>query len=81
MEEIREDRIVITSCPLSENKEGVFGIAKHMKHINHLIDAIIEHAKYLQGEGIEVFERRDNIIATEGGYYMALWESDLEHAE
>ena len=71
------NRIVITHCPLETNKDEVFAMAKPDEK---LIDAIKMHSKKKAGEGIETFEQKDNIIATEKGYYCAFFESDLQHS-
>lgn len=71
------NRIVITHCPLETNKDEVFAMAKSDEQ---LIDAIKRHSEKQSNEGVETFERKENIIATEKGYYCAFWESDLRHA-
>lgn len=71
------NRIIITHCPLVTNKDEVFAMAKNDEE---LIDAIKKHSKKQSNEGVETFERKENIIVTEKGYYGAFWESDLLHA-
>lgn len=71
------NRIVITHCPLEVDKDEVFAMAKNDEQ---LINAIKKQSEQKTLEGVETFERRDNIIATEKGYYFAFWASDLQHA-
>lgn len=68
------NRIVITKCPLHTNISEVFSMAKEDEK---LINAITEYRDFLHVEGIETFDQKLNIIATEKGYYFAFWEDDL----
>jgi len=70
--------IIITKMPISIPSERVF---KSKIHDRTLINAVVEYRKELEGNGIEIFERADNILATSDGYYLAFYEDDLEAAE
>jgi hypothetical protein len=70
----QDTRIAITFCPLSENKDEIF---KMSKNDQMLIDAIVQKSIELHQQQIETFERRENIIVTEKGYYMAFFVKDL----
>ena len=66
--------IVIGTWPLSIPAEKSFMTIKE----DPVLEAhIIEHAKGL-GPGIEVFERRHNIIVTEAGYFGAFYSDQVE---
>ena len=47
------------------------------QHDTELIDAIKNTSDKLKTEGIETFIQKDNIIATDKGYYCAFYEEDL----
>lgn len=68
------NQVVITSLPLSVNKNEVFTMAKKDKILS---ESIISFSKILARDGIETFHRDQNIIVTEKAYYMAFFESDL----
>ncbi len=70
--------IVITKMPISVPGERAF---KSRIADRILINAIVEYRKELEKKGVEIFERVDNIIATEEGYYFAFYEKDFEAAE
>jgi len=74
MSEIEKKKIVITYLPLSKDKEEVFSIVKRSRL---LINAICQYSKELKRAGVEVYERRVNIIYTEKGYYCAFFEDDV----
>lgn len=46
-----------------------------------LIAAICEYRKQIEREGIEVYSRYKNILATEKGYLIAFFEEDLRNME
>lgn len=69
------DKIVITYAPIHANKDNIFSMAKDDEN---LISAIQLYSKDQSMKGVEIFERKQNIIATENGYYMAFFEGDLE---
>ena len=70
-------RIVITHCPLQTDVEEIWKMGQEDET---LINAIKKQSEQKALEGVETFERRQNIIATEKGYYFAFWENDLRHA-
>jgi hypothetical protein len=67
-------KIIITTCPISTNKDEVFAMCKND---TKLIEAIKIQSVRLKDEGIETFIQKDNIIATDNGYYCAFYEEDL----
>ena len=72
--QIEKKKIVITHLPLSKEKEEVFSIVKRSRL---LINAICSYSKELKRAGVEVYERKVNIIHTEQGYYCAFFEEDI----
>lgn len=70
--------VVITTMPISVPVEEAFKCAFHDRK---LIDSICRYASDLRGKGVEVFERKYNIIATEQGYFCAFYNEDLETME
>lgn len=71
-------KISITTAPLSMKKEDAFECAERDRN---LIDHICRFADKLREQDIEVFERRDNVIATESGYYFAYYDEDIRSME
>lgn len=67
-------KIIITTCPINTDKDEVFAMCKNDAK---LIDAIKLQSVRLKAEGIETFIQKDNIIATDKGYYCAFYEEDL----
>lgn len=74
----KNEAISILAFPLSTPKEKIFGTAIRDRK---LINSICEYSKTLRGENIEVFERKENSIATEKGYFVALYEEDIRSRE
>jgi hypothetical protein len=70
--------ISITTAPLSMPKEDAFECAERDRN---LIDHICRFADKLREQNIEVFERKDNVIATESGYYFAYYTEDIRSME
>lgn len=68
-------KVLITHLPLSKDKEQVFSIVKRSRL---LINSICEYSKDLRKRGIEVYERKVNIIRTEHGYFCAFFEEDIK---
>ena len=66
--------IVITHCPLETDAKEVWKMGQDDEV---LIKAIEEISNQKALQGIETFEQRQNIIATEEGYYFAFYEEDL----
>ena len=67
-------RIVITTCPLTTDKNKLFDLAVNDEQ---LIRSITEFSKKLEDDGEDIFDRNQNIIVAESGYYCAFWEKDL----
>lgn len=70
--------IAITTMPVSVPAEEAFDCAIKDRD---LIDSICKYSDKLRGEGVEVFKRVDNVIATEKGYFVAWYEEDLRMME
>ncbi len=70
--------ISITTAPLSMPKEQAFECATRDRG---LIDHICKFSDKLREQNIEVFERKDNVIATESGYYFAWYDEDIRSME
>lgn len=76
--ESNQEGIVVVKFPLSNNPEDAWSFARPDKA---LIDVINEAKKKLKNDGVEIFEQRDNVIATDVGYYAAFWEKDFNAAK
>lgn len=71
--------IGIFTAPLSDNPDTIWGLAKADPD---LIEKIIHHSSFLQTEkDIETFERRDNVIVTSAGYYIALYYDSVQDVD
>jgi hypothetical protein len=66
--------IVITHCSLDNNVEEIWKMGQNDEKLIYAIKEVREQKAL---NGIETFEQRQNIIATEEGYYFAFWEEDL----
>ena len=71
-----EDRIVIVQFGLNNEAEKVFSFCKDNKDLE---TAITKVEKDLMKQNIEIYNRRQNIIATENGFFGAFFESDLSN--
>jgi hypothetical protein len=67
--------VAITNLPLTVAKEEAY---KNAVHDRRLIGIMVEYRKTLEGQGIEVFKRKENILVTEKGYYMAFYKDELQ---
>lgn len=70
--------ILIISCPLSIKKEVVYSA---LKDDELLINEIIKFSDYKANNGVETFKQRLNMIVTEEGYYLAVYEDDVVEVE
>lgn len=68
--------IVITTLPIKCNQEEVFNMAQDDRELIH---TICSYSKGLRKQNKEVFARKKNIIAAEHGYFLALYEDELEN--
>jgi hypothetical protein len=72
------DRVIITHCGLENSRISVEKMASKdlllMKHANLLVEELLQ-------KDIEVWETFDNVVITEEGYYLALYEKDLVLSE
>ncbi len=69
-------KISIVTAPLKIPREDIFDCAIR-DHV--LSDYICQFRKKLEKEGVEVFARKENIIATERGYYSAMYTDDIRN--
>lgn len=70
-------RIAIACCPLTVDRETVFSAAQLDAALAKVIQ---QYSLNLAHMGIETFDRYENIIITEKGYFLACWEKDLMKA-
>jgi hypothetical protein len=76
MKNHNSENIIITTCPITEDKDEVFKMAENDQR---LISEIIEYGdKLLKEQDVEIFHRNKNILVTSKGYFMAFWETDLK---
>lgn len=75
MKKHKSENIIITFCPITENKDEVFKMAQDDKR---LITEVTKYGnKLVEEEDVEIFHRNKNILVTSKGYIMAFWETDL----
>jgi len=67
--------IVFTTIPIKADREETFAKSERDPR---LISAIVGYRKLLEKNDVEVFARKNNCIATEKGYYFALYEDTLQ---
>lgn len=71
-------QISIVTAPINIPKEEMFDCAIR----DHVLSGYIcQFRKELEKQGIEVFARKENIIATERGYYSAMYTDDIRNME
>ncbi len=70
--------VSITTMPISTPAENAFECAVRDRV---LINSICKYADMLRGQGVEVYKRKDNVIATSTGYYFAWYDEDLRSVE
>lgn len=76
---MKDDRvIVITTLPIACDRQEVFKMSQRDRS---LINSICRYADKLRKEDKEVFARKNNIIATESGYFLALYEDELQQLD
>lgn len=79
MKKIKEKQdIIIAQLPIRCESERAFELAVGERL---LIDAICKYADKLRREGVEVWKRKDNVIATERGYFFSMFEEDIALVE
>lgn len=67
--------IYIIHAELSANKEDIYSAG--LIDDEELITSINEYKKDLDEENVEIFKQDKNILITENGYYIAVYETDL----
>ena len=70
---MNENDIIILGCGLEIKEEIVF---KNVKDDSILIDAINKYESELDNN-IDVFNKKQNIIVTENGYFLAVYKKDI----
>ncbi len=70
--------IAITTMPITVPAKDAFDCAIRDRD---LIDSICKYSDKIREEGVEIFKRVDNIIATDKGYFCAFYEEDLRMME
>lgn len=79
MKGIKENKEVsIMKIPIKTPKEVAFEMCMDDRI---LINAICEYRKQLEKADVEVFYRKENVIACEDGYYFAMYEKDKVEVE
>lgn len=73
--EEEDDLISIVTFPLTNDAEEIWKLAKNEPA---LVAALNQQLPTIKKEGIEVFEVRHNIAATDDGYYAAVWHKDID---
>ncbi|MEK6882268.1 MAG: hypothetical protein AABY22_21800 [Nanoarchaeota archaeon] len=68
-------KTIVVKFPLSENSKSIFSMAVENEILNFKID---EHLESLENQKIECFKRRGNVIVTEKGYFVAIYEKDID---
>jgi hypothetical protein len=67
------EEISIVRIPINKPKELALSMVEDDRALIH---AICEYSKQLRKDNIEVFKREKNVIATEAGYFFAMYEKD-----
>lgn len=71
-------KISIVQAPIGIPKEEMFQCAIRDHTLSNYI---CKFRRQLEKQGIEVFGRKENIIATEQGYYSAMYTDDIRSKE
>ena len=64
----------VMQIPMGTPTAEVF---KYVRQDRILIDAACEYAKKLREQDIEIFERKENVLATEKGYFAVLFDEEI----
>jgi hypothetical protein len=79
MKRIKKDEdILIIQLPIDTGNEIAFSMALDDRL---LIDNICRYADDLRKQDVEVFKREKNVIATERGFYFAIYEDVVSAVE
>lgn len=72
MKKIKKDEdVLVLQLPIGTSNEVAFSMALDDRL---LIDTICRYADELRKKNVEVFKREKNVIATEHGFYFAIYE-------
>lgn len=74
-QESKMEDIYIVTCKLDYSFDIIL---KSSSNDPQLVEKIILYSDELKKEGIEVFKQVNNILVAENGYYIAVFESDIE---
>jgi len=69
------DRIIIVSTGLDSKYENVI---KSLSDDKYLIENINKYRKVLESDNIDIFKQENNILVTEKGYFLAIYEKAIE---
>lgn len=68
------EALSVIQMPISHPQKEVFA---YMRDDRALKDAACRYSEKLQDNGVEVFERRGNVIATDKGYFAVLFDEEI----
>lgn len=67
-------QLSVMQIPMGTPTAQVF---KYVRQERILIDAACEYAKKLREQDVEIFERKENVLATEKGYFAVLFDEEI----
>ena len=73
------ENIVICKIGIETSSDKVF-TENTLHDDNDLINSIVVYGEKIKSDGGEIFKHEKNIIATDKGYFLAFYESELQHA-
>lgn len=79
MKRIKKDEdVLVLQLPIGTSNEVAFSMCLDDRL---LIDTICRYADELRKKDVEVFKREKNVIATEHGFYFAIYEEVVAAVE
>lgn len=66
--------IMVLEVPLNIQADTIFKHCTNDEDLNILMDMLVEK---ITDEGLEIFERRENVVVTERCYYCAFYKEDM----
>ncbi len=79
MKKVKKDEdILVLKLPIDVGNEIAFSMTMDDRL---LIDMICRYADELRAKNVEVFKRDKNVIATEHGFFFAIYEMDVAAVE
>lgn len=73
-----KEGISVVKMDISEDSEKAWQAAVDDPE---LIKSIENHKKILLKKGIEIFDQKFNVLATDQGYFLAIWNKDISFTE